>query len=142
MKAYNNILLLIILVSVSCDPADVRLRFINTNNQIVYADLEEEDSLNVKKWAESIKKLYYGPERRFNLSESVVEPGDTIAFTVIGNWEGILSDTSDRVSFYVTDTVSLTNYFMSGDVNDLNVKTRRLNILDIKRQNWIISYPE
>lgn len=136
----NYFAFLFALALASCDPADVRLKLKNSSDKIVLADLVQEDSVDVQGWSTKIKKYYYGPNKIAHLSNSSVRPGDIYTYTTLGNWEGILSDTTESVNIYVADTVSIAKFFNTGNLKDLKIDVITVNILDIKRSNWVIEY--
>ena len=134
----NIVFLLFLVFVVSCDPADLRLKFINTVDKEIYVESVSMDSINLGNWVQELEKFYLDYNK--DIKDDVLLKNDTIILPIIGDWEKILRDTSQYVSVIVLDV----DYLSSKDSIKLEdaVFVYKLNLNDIKKLNWEIKFSE
>ena len=132
------VFILFVVVFVSCDPVDLKLKFINTGDKVVYVDLVREDTVNLENWVQELEKFYVDYDK--DIKEDVLYPNDTMILSTIGDWGKILTDTTQYISVCVLDVA----YLFANDSIDLKEATYvyKLNLNDIRNLNWEIKFRE
>lgn len=132
------VFILFVVVFTSCDPVDLRLKFINTGDKLVYVELAGEDSVDLEKWVQELEKFYVDYNK--DIKEDVLYSNDTMILSTIGDWGKILKDTAQYISVCVLNVA----YLSTKDSIDLKEATYvyKLNLNDIKNLNWEINFRE